>query len=209
MDPKGFYAPFGPTTVEQRHRDFRIAYEGDDCQWNGPSWPFATTITLKALANVLQRYHQSAITMEDYFKTFLIYTKSHRLKLEDGRVIPWIDEDLDPVTGEWIARAMKVKKGAFYGRGDHYNHSSYADLVITGLVGLRPRADGVIEINPLVPQREWDWFCLDRVPYHGRVLTILWDRNGDRFRKGKGLALFADGVEIARAADLTRLEGRL
>jgi hypothetical protein len=40
-------------------------------------------------------------------------------------------------------------------------------------------------------------------------LTILWDRNGDRFRKGKGLALFADGVEIARAADLTRLEGRL
>jgi hypothetical protein len=209
MDPEGFYAPFGPTTVEQRHRDFRIAYEGDDCQWNGPSWPFATTITLKALANVLQRYHQSAITMEDYFKTFLIYTKSHRLKLEDGRVIPWVDEDLDPLTGEWIARAMKIKKGAFYGRGDHYNHSSFADLVITGLVGLRPRGDGVVEINPLVPQREWDWFCLDRVPYHGRVLTILWDRNGDRFRKGKGLALFVDGAEIARAADLMRLEGRL
>jgi hypothetical protein len=53
MDRQGFFAPYGPTTAEQRHPGFRIAYEGDDCQWNGPSWPFSTTVTLKALANVL------------------------------------------------------------------------------------------------------------------------------------------------------------
>jgi hypothetical protein len=204
MDPKGFYAPFGPTTAEQRHPAFRIAYEGDDCQWNGPSWPFATTITLKALANVLDRYHQNAVTAEDYFKTLLIYTRSQHLKL-----IPWIDEDLDPFTGAWIARVKKIRSGAFYGRGDHYNHSCYADLVITGLAGLRPRADSVVEINPLVPQHEWDWFCLDRIPYHGRLLTILWDKTGDKFHQRKGLVLFADGAEIARARSITRLQGEL
>src|SRR6185369_12764505 len=26
MDPKGFYAPFGPTTAEQRHPRFAVAY---------------------------------------------------------------------------------------------------------------------------------------------------------------------------------------
>ena len=48
MDPEGFYAPFGPTTAEQRHPGFKISYEGHGCQWNGPSWPFATAVTLTA-----------------------------------------------------------------------------------------------------------------------------------------------------------------
>jgi hypothetical protein len=30
-------------------------------------------------------------------------------------------------------------------------NSSYADLVITGIVGLRPRADNVVEVHPLLP----------------------------------------------------------
>ena len=100
MDPEGFYAPFGPATAERRHPQFKIAYEGDDCQWNGPSWPFATTITLRAMANLLNNYHQDAVSKADYFRIFEIYTRSQRLKLEDGRVIPWIDENLNPLTGE-------------------------------------------------------------------------------------------------------------
>ncbi len=209
MDRQGFFAPYGPTTAEQRHPGFRIADRGDDCQWNGPSWPFSTTVTLKALANVLNGYPQRAVTKEDYFKTFLIYTASHRLKLPDGRVIPWIDENLNPFTGEWQARSMKIRKGKFNGRGDHYNHSGYCDLVITGLSGLRPRADDTVEVNPLVPENAWDWFGLDGVAYHGRSLTILWDRTGRKFGKGRGLAVFSDGREIARASSLRRVTGRL
>src|SRR5439155_18544118 len=96
----------------------KIAYEGDDCQWNGPRWPFATTITLRAMANLLNNYHQDAVSKADYFRIFEIYTRSQRLKLEDGRVIPWIDENLNPLTGEWLARARKIHKRTFYGRGD-------------------------------------------------------------------------------------------
>ncbi len=209
MNPQGFYAPYGPTTAERRHPGFKIAERGDDCQWNGPSWPFSTTVTLKALANVLNDYGQRAITRDDYFKTFLIYTRSHRLTLPDGRTIPWIDENLNPFTGEWHARAMKIRKGRFNGRGDHYNHSAYCDLVITGIAGLRPRADDLVEVNPLVPGRAWDWFCLDRVPYHGHDVTIVWDRTGKKFGRGKGLRILVDAREAAAAKDLQRVTAKL
>ena len=204
MDPNGFYAPYGPTTAERRHPEFQIPYQGDDCQWDGPSWPFSTTLTLTALANVLNGYHQGAVSKEDFFRTLQIYTRSQHLKLEDGRVVPFIDENLNPLTGEWLARANKIRKKTFYGRGDPYNHSGYADLVITGLAGLRPRADGMIEVNPLAPAG-WDWFCLDHVLYHGRILSVIWDKTGGKFGKGKGLRLLAGGTEIARSAELTRI----
>jgi hypothetical protein len=195
--------------VERRSPQFKIAYEGDDCQWNGPAWPFATTITLKALANVLNRYHQDAIVKEDYFRTLLLYTANQHRKLDGGRVIPWIDEDQNPLTGEWIARAKKIRKPGFYDRGTFYNHSGYADLVITGLVGLRPRSDNVVEVNPLLPEGKWDWFCLEHVPYHGQKLTIIWDKTGKKFGKGKGLGVFAGAKEIARSTGLARITGRL
>ncbi|HWB87536.1 MAG TPA: glycosyl hydrolase family 65 protein [Bryobacteraceae bacterium] len=209
MDPKGFYAPYGPTTAEQRSPGFKIATAGDDCQWNGPSWPFSTTITLKALANVLHGGSQKATNKEDYWKTFLIYTKSQHRKLDNGQVIPWIDENLNPFTGEWWARALKIKKGTFYGRGNHYNHSGYCDLVISGVVGLRPRADNVVEVEPLLPAGTWDWLCLDNVLYHGRILTILWDKTGKKFNRGQGLILFADGKQLARSSSFSRLSARL
>ena len=82
-------------------------------------------------------------------------------------------------------------------RGKDYNHSTYCDLIITGLIGLRPRVDESVEVNPLVPEGTWEYFCLDRVPYHGRTLTILWDKTGERYHKGKGLRVYADGREIA------------
>jgi hypothetical protein len=205
MDPQGFYAPYGPTTAERRSPDFQIPYQGDDCQWNGPSWPFATTITLRALANLLNGAPQTAISKDDYFRTFAIYARSQHRKMDDGSVAPFVDEDLNPLTGEWLARAMKIRKKTFYGRGDHYNHSGFADLVVTGLAGLRPRADATVEVNPLLPAGKWQWFCLDRIPYHGKLLTIVWDEAGTKFGKGKGLRVFADGKEIARAPQLGRV----
>lgn len=208
-DPSGFAAPYGPTTVERRSPLFKLVYEGDDCQWNGPAWPFSTALTLRALANVLNDYTQSAISVADYFQALSVYTNSQHIRLDDGRVIPWIDENQNPDTGEWIARAMKIRKKTFYGRGDHYNHSSYCDLIVTGLAGLRPRADDTVVVNPLVPANSWGWFCLDGIPYHGRSLTIVWDRTGQKFQAGKGLTVLADNKPIAHRDTLGRITGRL
>ena len=129
--------------------------------------------------------------------------------LPERRAVPFIDEDLNPPTGEWLARAMKLRKPGFYARGGHYNHSGYADLLIAGLAGLRPRPDEVVEVAPLLPAERWDWFCVDRVNYHGRWLAVPWDRRGTRFKKGKGLCVLADGREIAHAPELGPWTGRL
>jgi hypothetical protein len=146
-----------------------------------------------------------------------IYTKCHRLKRQDGRVVPWIDENLNPHTGDWISRTrLKSWKNGTWDkgkggkeRGKDYNHSSYCDLIISGLVGLRTRPDDVVEVNPLVPAGIWDWFCLDNVLYHGRIITILWDKSGTKYRKGKGLRVLVDGKEIARSETIAHIEGKL
>ncbi len=216
MDPQGFFAPFGPTTAEQRHPNFAVSYAGHECQWNGPSWPYATAVTLTALANLLNGPPQDFISRRDYSELLKIYAKSHRLKLDDGRVVPWIDENLNPTNGDWLSRTrLKTWKNGTWDagkggeeRGKDYNHSTFCDLVINGLVGLRPRADDTVEVNPLAPE-SWDFFCLDRVPYHGRMLTICWDRTGQRYDKGKGLRVFADGKEIAASEKLARVTGQL
>ena len=208
MAPKGFYAPYGPTTAEQRHSDFKISYEGHACQWNGPSWPFSTAITLTGLANLLNNYEQTTMTKDDYFETLRIYTNSHRLTREDGTVVPWIDENLDPYTGDWIARTRKIGQEPKE-RGKDYNHSTYCDLIITGLVGIRPQPDGTIVVNPLVPDDTWDWFCLDNVAYQGRTVTVVWDRTGDRYGRGPGLRIFVDGDLTANSDRLSKVEAPL
>lgn len=217
MDPQGFHAPFGPTTAERRHPGFTVSYEGHECQWNGPSWPFATSVTLTALANVLNDYPQETITRRDYFETLKTYTKSHRLELADGTVVPWIDENLNPFTGDWIARTrLKSWKDGTWDpgkggveRGKDYNHSTYCDLIITGLIGLRPQAGDTVVVNPLLPEGAWDYFCLEGIPYHGRSLTILYDRTGKRYGKGPGLRVLADGREIGARESLGRLTAPL
>ena len=216
-DRAGFYAPFGPTTAEQRHPKFSISYEGHECQWNGPSWPLATAVTLTGLANVLNNYNQNTVSKNDYFEMLKIYTKSHRMKREDGRIVCWIDENLNPYTGDWIARTrLKTWKDGTWStnkggkeRGKDYNHSSYCDLIISGLVGLRPRADDIVEVNPLVPTGHWDWFCLDNVLYHGRIITILWDKTGRKYNKGKGLTVFANGQKLAQSKTISRVRAQL
>ena len=194
-DPQGFRAPFGITTVERRHPQFRSHGVGT-CEWDGAVWPFATSQTLTALANVLRDYPPSAVTSRDYFDAFLTYVHSQHA---NGK--PYIGEYLDEVTGDWING-----KG---GRSRYYNHSIFADLLITGVVGLHPRADEMVEIHPLLPDDTWDWFCLDGVKYHGHTLTILWDKDGTRYGRGAGLFVLADGQCVARADKLVKVTGKL
>jgi len=217
MDPRGFYAAYGPTTAEQRSEEFRIAYEGHECQWNGPSWPMATSITLTGLANLLNNYEQDTIDRKAYFETLTIYTNSHQRKREDGKLVPWIDENLNPYTGDWISRTrLKQWKNNDWDpskggkeRGKDYNHSTYNDLIITGLVGLRPRRDDIVEVNPLLPDDTWDYFCLDNVLYHGHIVTIIWDQTGEKYNRGRGLNVFVDGRKVAHSPRLERITGLL
>jgi len=191
MDPGGFLAPFGMTTAERRHPEFR-KNGCCNCEWDGAVWPFATSQTLTALANLLNNYSQSDMDKTDYFRNLELYVESQYYR---GR--PYIGEYLDETTGYWLKGDQE--------RSRYYNHSTFNDLIITGLVGLRPREDETIEVNPLVPDAKWDWFCLDNVLYHGRILTIVWDSDGTEYNRGQGLTLLVDGQKAAHTSKLERL----
>jgi hypothetical protein len=184
MDPEYFNAPYGPTTVEQNDPQFYVSDQC--CVWSGNSWPYATTQTLRAMANLLNNYEQDIITKADYVELLQTYSKTQRL---NGR--PHVAEAADPFTGSWDGHNH-------YYHSEHYLHSGYADLVITGLAGLRPRPDDTLEVNPLVPE-SWDYFALDDVAYHGHRLSIVWDRDGSQYGRGEGLMLFLNGEKIASA----------
>ncbi|MFV0564717.1 MAG: MGH1-like glycoside hydrolase domain-containing protein [Flavobacteriaceae bacterium] len=188
---EGFAAPFGLTTAERRSPRFRSHGTGT-CEWDGAIWPFATSQTLTAMANVLDNYNQNVVDKTDYFKQMNLYVESQYYR---GR--PYIGEYLDETTGYWLMGDRE--------RSRYYNHSTFADLIITGLVGLRPRADEKIEVSPLVPQDLWDWFCLDNILYHGNIITILWDKTGEKYHKGKGFKVLRNGKEIAASDKLERL----
>lgn len=208
FDPQGFAGKFGPTTAERRSPRFRFASD-DQCTWNGPSWPFATTQTLLALANLLNGPSQHAIGREEYYQLFANYVASHHLVLPSGRRIDWLDEDLDADTDEWIAKDMLIQKHKQVGRGNYYNHSGFADPLITGLIGLRPREDHRIELHPLLPAGKWSYFALDGLPYHGHLLTVIYDRTGTHYKRGRGLMLYVDGKKVAGRVDLGPLDGEL
>jgi hypothetical protein len=217
MNPSYFFAPYGPTTAEQCHPGFKVLYEGHECQWNGPSWPFATSVTLTGLANLLNSQKQNYITKNDYFNLLQIYTQCHRLTNDDGAVVPWIDENINPFTGDWISRTrLKTWKDGTWSaekggveRGKDYNHSTYCDLIISGLIGIRPQEDNVVVVNPLLPDGVWDYFCLEDLMYHGKKITVVYDKTGTKYQKGKGLMIFVDGKRKVRSRNLSPLNCRL
>jgi hypothetical protein len=194
-DTAGFHAPFGVTTAERRHPEFR-SHGCCKCEWDGAVWPFGTSQTLTALGNLLRDYSQTLVTSRDYFDAFLTYVHSQHF---DGR--PYVGEYLDEMTGQWLKGKQE--------RSRYYNHSTFADLVISGVVGLRPRGDNTVDVQPLLPAGTWDWFCVDGLKYHGHELAIIWDRHGRQFGRGMGFNVLADGKSIAHSGKLEKLTGKL
>lgn len=208
MDSKHFFAPYGLTTAEQCHPGFKIAYEGHHCQWNGPSWPFATSMTLTGLANLLNNQEQNYISKYDYYTLLSLYANSQYRRNEKGELIPWIDENLNPYTGDWIARSIILEKepNQPQERGGYYNHSLFCDLIISGLAGIRPDESNELIINPLIPEGVWTYFCLDNVLYHGKIISVLYDKTGKKYNKGQGFTIFVNGKKQAHSSKLCKLK---
>ncbi len=190
-DPKFFQAEFGPSFVGRNDPLFKITETC--CWWSGQSWPYATAQTLTALANVLNDYPQNVVTRADYFELLQTYTKTHR---KAGQ--PYLAEAANSDTGSWQGYDNPQ-------HSEHYFHSSYNDQVITGLIGLRPRDDDIIEVNPLAPL-DWKYFALDDVLYRGHQLSIFWDADGSRYERGRGLQIWVDGKRATQRETLGRLE---
>lgn len=117
--------------------------------------------------------------------------------------------------GDWISRTilkrweaegkLKADKGGS-DRGKDYNHSTFIDIVLSVLLGIRGRPNDVLVINPMLPDNVWDYFCVQRLRYHGRDVTIVYDRTGGRYQFGGGLSVIVNGKIVITGQPLQKLK---
>jgi len=193
-DTSGFFASRGLTSAEQRHPFFGCFYTGEElnrwlvsrgqkpvgpkgheCLWNGPVWPYAVSLALTALARIEQPGDGL------FYELLKMYAASHRLGHGTGSK-RWIDEVMHPETGDWISRTRlkewsddktwdKTKGGVE--RGKDYNHSTFCDLVISGLFGVSVEGKE-LKARPLFPAN-WEYASLYHIPFNGHLFTVTYE----------------------------------
>ncbi|MBT1172339.1 hypothetical protein JS528_02975 [Bifidobacterium sp. MA2] len=201
-DPDHFGGAAGIRTAERCHPRYMNRDSAHECQWNGPCWPFATTQTLDAMIAEI-RSGRGGVAPGDFMRELRRYAAIHTRRTADGEVIDWIDEDLDADTGAWISRDQleawewRADKGG-YERGKDYNHSAFADLVISGLAGVRvePDASGTgttLVVDPIADGHAMPYWRLTGLPVGGTTADIWYDLLGDHYGHGAGLTVIVDG----------------
>lgn len=165
---------------------------GSGCMWNGPTWPHANSIVMTGMANTLRHYAKCSLTRQSLFDLFDSFT---RAQYRDGDIrYPWTGEYYNGDTAQWKTSQRD------------YNHSTWVDPLIHDLLGLVARNDDVLEIDPLVPQKAWSWWCLDGQSYRGHDVTIAWDAQGGHVAPGfKGFAVYLDGKKIVSGDELVHV----
>jgi hypothetical protein len=171
------------------------------CMWNGPTWPHANALVMTAMDRTLRgtRDHSvagSPLTREHLWKLFYSFT---RAQFRDQNLEqPWTGEFYNGNTGQWKTAERD------------YNHSTWLDILIPELIGLVPRDDRTIEIDPLLPENALSYFLLDGQRYRGHDLTVVWDAPvpgaADHFGDGRrGLDLYVDGKRVGSSPRFARL----
>jgi hypothetical protein len=209
-----------------------------DDNWNGPSWPYETSKMLTAYASVLNDFDEEvhtqanlsaanfAMWMERYVFQHTRAAVVNGSSAEDKNgTVPWVGENLHPDDGYWLSRYLRFRQNCSSAHGppgpgggqpgcnldELYNHSSFVDLIIGALIGLRAAASNILAINPLAVDRKY--FALDNLRYRGHNIAIAFDRDGLGRYKDKGcatgLCLFVDGTVVAARPDLGPLQVQL
>ena len=60
-----------------------------------------------------------------------------------------------------------------------------------------PNGTTEITIDPLAPD-SWNFFAIDDVRVLNKQLSVIWNKDGSRYGKGKGFAVFVNGKEVLR-----------
>jgi hypothetical protein len=215
----GFTAPWGLRTVQKNKPCYNYSWEHGNC-WNGTSWPFETSRVLTAVANLLSGYSDAVIAAsgmspDAFERLFLQYSRQHtKTTAENDTAHPLgsrhIFENVHPDLGYWNNRAQMYWRNDTDNKdmGDDYNHSTYLDLIFASWIGIRLSAQqGQFPWLVLRPLIQAPYFAADRIPYKGRVLSVVYDPSGDHYRKAngrklQGFVVLLEGEIVAQRQDL-------
>ena len=187
-DEQTFLAKTGFATAEISHP--RFLYESNhECLWNGYVWPFATSLTLSAAIRLLKDYSQEVYTYDDLYRAIRTYAEMHTVTDEKG-THPFIDEVMHPFAYRWTAREiledrLRANGVGIKDRGKDYNHSTFIDLVLRGILGIDPSADEPTVCADVL--NKWDYFKLENLPFKRHTYTVIYDKYGTVYGVGSGL----------------------
>jgi hypothetical protein len=199
VDPNEFWARYPPVITSQRH--YRTwNWEMDGLTRNIAPHPIS--MGGRTVLQVLKHYHQSAVTPDHFMELMsrfndLVYPGVHP---SDALWRPNVHE----YYSKWepYSQSPRPKPSDI----SHDFHSMYISLVVEGVVGLTPRSDERIELQPMALR--WPYFLLDGLRYRGHDLTIVWDRPDGQVRYPgypEGFSLYIDGALAFTRPDLGHL----
>ncbi|XP_054152490.1 beta-L-arabinobiosidase-like [Oppia nitens] len=183
-DQQGMGTEYGPSTCETRSKWYDGKQKHQCCWWNGNSWPYSTAHVLRSVATHIRKYsHQNPnINIDKYIQLLKAYTMT---QYKNGK--PYVAECHSPVGDFWV--------GDSFNHSEHYAHSTYTDNVLTELLGILPQEDNTIIIDPLVP-KSWSYFALENLLYHGKNISIVYDSTGNKYKVGKGMTVYVNGISV-------------
>lgn len=147
-----------------------------------------STVTFRMLSSVLRDYPTDAIDEEWYKKLLYWNAWAHYQNGGDNRLPDqnefWSDGSADPARigyRSWI---------------HHTILGATNFTMIEDAMGLRPRTDAKIELDPI--DIDWDHFTANNIRYRDKDLTVTWDAPGGTRHYGdavpEGYSVFLDGV---------------
>ena len=186
------------------------------------------------MSNLLVNYPQSqdtdtgqeTVTSTHYTDLLRQYAVAHTQSRAANASLPYVGENIEPHDGYWVARQIMygdqpISHGGYAAgpqpptsdrdRSVDYLHSTFADLVIEGYVGVRSSLDDAesITLHPLAGgDANLTHFALDNMHYHSHNVSVAFDRDGDRGYPGckKGLCVWVDGRLAATSLSLAPLK---
>jgi hypothetical protein len=187
VDPGEFWARF-PPVITSLYEYKRWTWEMDGLTRNIAPHPIS--MGARTLIQVLKYYDQKAVTPDHFMELMRRYNE-----LVFPGVNPF-DPYWRPNVHEYYSKWEPNQSVPRPKPSDisHDFHSMFCSLVVEGVVGLTPRSDDKIELRPAA--LSWSHFLLDRLRYHGKDLTIVWDQPDGRRQYPdlpEGFSLFVDG----------------
>nr|BFE61210.1 hypothetical protein GCM10020063_057360 [Dactylosporangium thailandense] len=153
-----------------------------------------STVTFRMLSSVLRNYPTSYIDAEWYKK--LLYWNAWAQYQNGG-------DNRYPDQNEFWADGTASPQNIGYRSWIHHTILGATNFtVIEDAMGLRPRSDAKVELDPI--DIGWDHFTANNIRYRDRDLTIVWDAPGGTKYYGsdvpEGYSVYLDG-QLAFTAD--------